>query len=211
MARQTDINDMCKEDGVPPLYVANWSGKWHDYEQSSIHTFKFSNYPSLSKRITRILKKGIIEPADEHCKKDCSCSDTATKGHCTCDLKKSRRPVIHECSSTGKCDVQLCSNRIVQNGRQMPLIIMRHHIKGYTIRLFCDVKQGEFVHEYVGEKTRDRTRQWTKLMPSTSQIPYSNTTEKLIEKTNIGIGGTTGGRRRRDTAIGHLLSTDYEW
>ncbi|GMR30816.1 hypothetical protein PMAYCL1PPCAC_01011, partial [Pristionchus mayeri] len=113
MARQNDIYDQCKEDGVPPIYIADWSGELHDFATSSINNFKFSNYPVLSKRIRRAFDTGNIERMDEHCRHGCSCSTAGVKSPCTCNSKRSNKLVRFECSDYCKCGSD-CSSRIVQ-------------------------------------------------------------------------------------------------
>ncbi|KAF8384281.1 hypothetical protein PRIPAC_73423 [Pristionchus pacificus] len=151
MARQYDMNDTNREDGVPPNYVADWSGVVHDFVKSTINTFKFTNYPIYSRRVEKKLQSGNIERSDEHCKAECPCSNPSLPGSCTCHPKKTKFNRRAECGGSCRCDAETCSNRIVQRGRQMPVIIMRHHVKGWSSRLFVDIKEGDFVHEYVGE------------------------------------------------------------
>ncbi|GMT04904.1 hypothetical protein PENTCL1PPCAC_27078 [Pristionchus entomophagus] len=149
MARQHDLNDVNKEDGVAPLYIADWSGKIYDFETTSINAFNFTNFSRISRRVEKALESGNIEHMDERCGIDCRCSDSTQKERCKCNSKKTKHRI--ECTDRCKCNSETCSNRIVQRGRQIPLIIMKHDKKGWTTRFFGDVKEGQFIHEYIGE------------------------------------------------------------
>ncbi|GMR30817.1 hypothetical protein PMAYCL1PPCAC_01012, partial [Pristionchus mayeri] len=64
---------------------------------------------------------------------------------------------------------------------QVPLIIMRHHIKGYTTRLFADISKGDFVHEYVGALV---TYQENKKMDQTYALDQSDSLFDQNKKAN---------------------------
>ena len=49
-----------------------------------------------------------------------------------------------------KCDFN-CPSRVVQRGRQIPIVIFRTLDRGWAVRTCVDIKKKSFVCEYVGE------------------------------------------------------------
>ncbi|XP_039491125.1 histone-lysine N-methyltransferase Su(var)3-9 isoform X1 [Drosophila santomea] len=58
---------------------------------------------------------------------------------------------IFECNSRCSCDSN-CSNRLVQHGRQIPLVLFKtSNGSGWGVRAATALRKGEFVCEYIGE------------------------------------------------------------
>nr|P45975.2 RecName: Full=Histone-lysine N-methyltransferase Su(var)3-9; AltName: Full=Histone H3-K9 methyltransferase; Short=H3-K9-HMTase; AltName: Full=Lysine N-methyltransferase 1; AltName: Full=Protein suppressor of variegation 3-9 [Drosophila melanogaster]CAB93768.2 histone-lysine N-methyltransferase, H3 lysine-9 specific [Drosophila melanogaster] len=58
---------------------------------------------------------------------------------------------IYECNSRCSCDSS-CSNRLVQHGRQVPLVLFKTaNGSGWGVRAATALRKGEFVCEYIGE------------------------------------------------------------
>ncbi|GMS91785.1 hypothetical protein PENTCL1PPCAC_13960, partial [Pristionchus entomophagus] len=55
-----------------------------------------------------------------------------------------------ECTDDCGCDEDTCANRVVQNGRQHPLLIFRDPVKGWTIRCLTEIDVHEVVSDYAG-------------------------------------------------------------
>ncbi|GMR31425.1 hypothetical protein PMAYCL1PPCAC_01620, partial [Pristionchus mayeri] len=151
LALQHDLNEINKVDGAPPLYIADWTGKKYEFEDSSIGSFSFTNYPQLSRRVEKALEKGNIDGINQRCAFLCDCDRPTSKWKCKCNEKNSDHSSRIECGDSCPCEVEKCSTRTVQRGRQVPLIVFNHHSKGWTNRIFTDMNEGDFVHEYVAK------------------------------------------------------------
>lgn len=58
---------------------------------------------------------------------------------------------IYECNSRCSCDSS-CSNRLVQHGRQVPLVLFKTaNGSGWGVQAATALRKGEFVCEYIGE------------------------------------------------------------
>ncbi|GMT22013.1 hypothetical protein PFISCL1PPCAC_13310, partial [Pristionchus fissidentatus] len=56
----------------------------------------------------------------------------------------------YECGSACSCSIDKCTQRVIQRGRQVRLIVFRHHEKGWILRTAENIKAGTFVCEYTG-------------------------------------------------------------
>ncbi|GMT01492.1 hypothetical protein PENTCL1PPCAC_23666, partial [Pristionchus entomophagus] len=72
-----------------------------------------------------------------------------------------------ECWECCECIVNLCPSRVIQRGRQHPLLIIRHPQKGWTVRALEDLSEGTFVSEYTGDV---RTAWENRQLPQTYSI-----------------------------------------
>ncbi|TKR96745.1 hypothetical protein L596_010723 [Steinernema carpocapsae] len=57
---------------------------------------------------------------------------------------------IIECSSICKCYGGFCPNKIVQQGRQIPVMLFWTELKGWGLYAVEQIKKGTFISEYVG-------------------------------------------------------------
>lgn len=87
----------------------------------------------------------------------CTCTDRCkdchegsanydSKGH----IIVNRGVPVYECNRVCPCDSR-CGNRVVQNGRRIPLEIFKTRTKGWGLRSTISIPKGTFVDEYVGE------------------------------------------------------------
>ncbi|KAI1430393.1 SET domain-containing protein [Xylaria sp. FL1777] len=70
-------------------------------------------------------------------------------GHLRSKVLMSRNP-IYECHESCVCSPD-CSNRVVEQGRKLPLQIFRTKNRGWGVRSPVDIKKGQFVDKYMGE------------------------------------------------------------
>ncbi|GMS97496.1 hypothetical protein PENTCL1PPCAC_19671, partial [Pristionchus entomophagus] len=70
----------------------------------------------------------------EKCGQDCACVGGSKQ--CKCNPNNSARV---ECSEDCECTVESCSNRLLQRGRQTPILIIRHPEMGWTCRALEDL------------------------------------------------------------------------
>ncbi|GMR61499.1 hypothetical protein PMAYCL1PPCAC_31694 [Pristionchus mayeri] len=155
-AREEDINERLASVNLAPIFVIDWSPNLFyekDILQNSLFEFEYTSFLHPSRRVRKQLRKGhyIMNDDKFKCASDCGCRDQQEKELCKCMKKdagwsQSEVECWDDCSCTATCP-----NRVLQRGRQMPLIIMRHHVKGWTVRAFRDIKKGEFIAEYTGE------------------------------------------------------------
>lgn len=62
------------------------------------------------------------------------------------------RDPIYECHDGCKCNKDLCPNRVVERGRQVPLQIFRtENNRGWGVKTMAELKRGQFVDCYLGE------------------------------------------------------------
>ncbi|XP_051901899.1 histone-lysine N-methyltransferase SETDB1-B [Pristis pectinata] len=62
---------------------------------------------------------------------------------------------IYECNKRCKCNVGLCTNRLVQHGLQVRLQLFKTQNKGWGIRCLDDIAKGSFVCIYAGKILTD--------------------------------------------------------
>ncbi|GMT03777.1 hypothetical protein PENTCL1PPCAC_25951, partial [Pristionchus entomophagus] len=110
------------------------------------------------------------KPSLEHlkCTHDCKTCSIATGRHC-CHVHGSieldeddiphfvKKPMTavctrFECGKDCECSSK-CKNRIVQNGRQHPLLVFRDRKKGWTLRVLTEFDKDQYLGEYIGKIT----------------------------------------------------------
>ncbi|KAM9368513.1 histone-lysine N-methyltransferase SETDB1 [Phaethornis superciliosus] len=62
---------------------------------------------------------------------------------------------VYECNKRCKCDVNMCTNRLVQHGLQVRLQLFKTQNKGWGIRCLDDIAKGSFVCIYAGKILTD--------------------------------------------------------
>ncbi|KAJ9070205.1 hypothetical protein DSO57_1010899 [Entomophthora muscae] len=124
------------------------------------------NFTAINQNVFR---EGVIQPAGQAvgctCNRDCRLKPESTS--CSCNhlqqtkslyptysgkglLKFKTNNVIYECNSKCACPPS-CTNRTVQNGRQVKIQIFKTEDKGWGVRALQKIKKGSFIMEYVGE------------------------------------------------------------
>lgn len=142
-----------------PLFVENWVDS-----QACPKDFEFILQNIFTHEAEHMFP-GI--QSIEHCKcsedgKDCGghstcCAKNLNQNHCYQeDGRLNPRQVssnqhwIIECTDACTCDIN-CSTRVVQRGRQIPLIIFRTLDRGWAIRTPMEIPKHTFICEYVGQ------------------------------------------------------------
>ncbi|XP_075049538.1 histone-lysine N-methyltransferase SETDB1-like isoform X2 [Mixophyes fleayi] len=62
---------------------------------------------------------------------------------------------VYECNKRCKCNINMCTNRLVQHGLQVRLQLFKTQNKGWGIRCLDDIAKGSFVCIYVGKILTD--------------------------------------------------------
>lgn len=62
---------------------------------------------------------------------------------------------IYECNKRCRCNMQMCTNRLVQHGLQVRLQLFKTQNKGWGIRCLDDIAKGSFVCIYAGKILTD--------------------------------------------------------
>uniref|UniRef100_A0A7M4EJ13 SET domain bifurcated histone lysine methyltransferase 1 n=1 Tax=Crocodylus porosus TaxID=8502 RepID=A0A7M4EJ13_CROPO len=62
---------------------------------------------------------------------------------------------VYECNKRCKCNVNMCTNRLVQHGLQVRLQLFKTQNKGWGIRCLDDIAKGSFVCIYAGKILTD--------------------------------------------------------
>lgn len=60
---------------------------------------------------------------------------------------------VYECNKRCKCNVNMCTNRLVQHGLQVRLQLFKTQNKGWGIRCLDDIAKGSFVCIYAGRSS----------------------------------------------------------
>lgn len=63
---------------------------------------------------------------------------------------------VYECNKRCKCNVNMCTNRLVQHGLQVRLQLFKTQNKGWGIRCLDDIAKGSFVCIYAGGSSARR-------------------------------------------------------
>ncbi|KAI8367857.1 hypothetical protein EDC96DRAFT_506313 [Choanephora cucurbitarum] len=99
-----------------------------------------------------------VQPPDPDFLSGCICKSTCREScHDGMAYDKKGRLVIdqgtpiYECNQACECNKNICGNRIVQKGRQVPLQVFKTPTKGWGVRSMSFIPKGTFVDEYIGE------------------------------------------------------------
>nr|CAD2195293.1 unnamed protein product [Meloidogyne enterolobii] len=179
-----------------PIYVENWVD-----EEAKPKKFEFILENRFSKEVEKALQ-GI--PNIEHCKcgneeekcgakHDC-CPYNFNQNYCyledgRIDSKQTsmNKYWIVECTDACKCGLT-CPTRVVQRGRQIPIVIFRTLDRGWAVRTCVDIKKKSFVCEYVGEVLTDEESLESK-KPSTYQFQMDGCGPKYFFIVDAAIHG----------------------
>lgn len=94
---------------------------------------------------------------------DCQCSVTSfqnwynSEGRLKNDFNYDDPAMIFECNDVCGCNKLLCKNRVVQNGVQCRLQVIKceETVKGWGVQSLAKIKKGTFIAEYTGEILTD--------------------------------------------------------
>ncbi|KAI6172339.1 Histone-lysine N-methyltransferase [Aphelenchoides besseyi] len=146
------LNAVCTAAGVAPIYVENWVD-----DELAPKDFKF---------IQRNIIRDDVYLEFTHVPKAlgvrCECENSCSTSEICCDKfyhktfaydeqrVKPNVEYIIECSD--QCDCSLsCKNRVLQRGRQIPLVLFRTRECGWSIRAATDIPNNTFIMQYIGE------------------------------------------------------------
>lgn len=128
-----------------------------------VNEYDDTPFPELFIYIDSLVLNDKVTPPDPEflvgCDCDGKCLQVRGKKFCHEDnpytnkgkLQENHTGAIYECNSSCKCDPELCPNRVVQRGRQVPLEIFKTARKGWGVRSTKPIKKNSFVEEYLGE------------------------------------------------------------
>ncbi|CAJ0925100.1 unnamed protein product, partial [Mesorhabditis belari] len=128
--------------------------------------FKYITKNRHSEDAVKTLKN--IRPNDLGCNKACECKgaiNCCASHHVAQSYKSGTKPkairklnsansscdVVVECGEHCKCDPIMCRQRVLQEGRQIPLVLFWEGRKGWGLRTIFKIPKNVFVGEYVGE------------------------------------------------------------
>ncbi|KAH7726892.1 histone-lysine N-methyltransferase SUV39H1-like [Aphelenchoides avenae] len=154
---EDEISRTSVEAGCAPLYVENWVDK-----EAKPKNFVFitENIISDATRATFVKPPENVKP--------CKCDGSCGSGPSCCPkahgqafyytpsgrLRNNfnpKRDELFECTPECSCNFATCPNRIVQRGRQFPVILFRTADRGWSVRTAAKIPPRTFVMEYVGE------------------------------------------------------------
>ncbi|KAI6183744.1 Histone-lysine N-methyltransferase SUV39H1-A [Aphelenchoides bicaudatus] len=148
---EDQLSAVCRQAGIAPIFVENWI----DHEVAP-DNFEFGQGNRFDKSAKKLLKHMKIEFK-------CACNGRTycERGKCCPNRSKFKFPYyrnklvndnqkIVECFGECKCDIN-CPSRLVQRGRQIPLVLFKTEKSGWSIRTASYIVQGTFVMAYTGE------------------------------------------------------------
>ncbi|KAH7694537.1 histone-lysine N-methyltransferase SUV39H2 isoform 2 [Aphelenchoides avenae] len=166
---EDEIGRKSVEAGYAPLYVENWVDK---EPRPKKFEFIVKNIISDETRAT------FVKPPPSECT-PCECGEECGAGSKCCpkyhgyklfytaanrlyNRYDRKKDFLFECTPECNCDVRTCPTRVVQRGRQIPVIIFRTANRGWGLRTAVKIPPRTFVMEYVGEllpieKTEERS------------------------------------------------------
>ncbi|CAJ0925133.1 unnamed protein product, partial [Mesorhabditis belari] len=116
------------------IFIENWSGDW-----KAMPRFKYITKNRHSEDAVRIFVRTIL-----------AATKLANARVQLIDVP--RCDVVVECGEHCKCDPITCRQRVLQEGRQIPLVLWeRRRRKGWGLRTIFKIPKNVFVGEYVGE------------------------------------------------------------
>ncbi|KAI1727330.1 SET domain-containing protein [Ditylenchus destructor] len=149
---EDELNHIARENGQAPIYVENWVD----------NAIKPKAFTFITKNlISDDAQQEFKRPKDDGCK--CTAANPCGYGTMCCPevfpytphgrLRKhfdNKKEWIVECSDQCSCDIT-CPTRLVQRGRQIPIVLFRTADRGWSVRAAAKIEKNTFVMEYVGE------------------------------------------------------------
>ncbi|KAI1702789.1 chromo (CHRromatin organization MOdifier) domain-containing protein [Ditylenchus destructor] len=149
---EDEMNNILSEHGQAPLYVENWMDN-----ASKPKRFMYITKNQIAPETQKLFR------APEAKFTSCSCSNGCGSSEMCCFETPSytaqgqlpegfdrHEHWIVECSDQCACDKN-CPGRVIQRGRQIPIVIFRSPDRGWGIRAAAKISANSFVVEYVGE------------------------------------------------------------
>ncbi|TKR76892.1 hypothetical protein L596_017964 [Steinernema carpocapsae] len=163
-ALEWSINYLCERFSQAKLYIENWSASG---KKGGIKDFEFSLENTFSEQATSLLQKEVIpRQLRDWCTCKDDCGEASSKSGTSCCLPNKTptyangllRPgllatsslVLYECSCACKCYGHSCSNKVIQNGRKIPLMLFWTEEKDWGVYAMERIPRGTFISEYVG-------------------------------------------------------------
>ncbi|NXJ30742.1 SETB1 methyltransferase, partial [Dicrurus megarhynchus] len=165
----------------PYYYIADITKGKEDVPLSCVNEIDNTPPPQVAYSKERIPGKGVYINTSWEFLVGCDCKDGCRdKSRCACHqltiqasgctpggqinpnsgyqhkrLEECLPTGVYECNKRCKCNVNMCTNRLVQHGLQVRLQLFKTQNKGWGIRCLDDIAKGSFVCIYAGKILTD--------------------------------------------------------
>ncbi|NXP23826.1 SETB1 methyltransferase, partial [Scytalopus superciliaris] len=165
----------------PYYYIADITKGREDVPLSCVNEIDNTPPPQVAYSKERIPGKGVFINTSWEFLVGCECKDGCRdKSKCACQqltiqasgctpggqinpnsgyqhkrLEECLPTGVYECNKRCKCNVNMCTNRLVQHGLQVRLQLFKTQNKGWGIRCLDDIAKGSFVCIYAGKILTD--------------------------------------------------------
>ncbi|NWY64558.1 SETB1 methyltransferase, partial [Erithacus rubecula] len=165
----------------PYYYIADITKGKEDVPLSCVNEIDSTPPPQVAYSKERIPGKGVYINTSWEFLVGCDCKDDCRdKSRCACHqltiqasgctpggqinpnsgyqhkrLEECLPTGVYECNKRCKCNVNMCTNRLVQHGLQVRLQLFKTQNKGWGIRCLDDIAKGSFVCIYAGKILTD--------------------------------------------------------
>lgn len=165
----------------PYYYIADITKGREDVPLSCVNEIDSTPPPQVAYSKERIPGKGVFINTGWEFLVGCDCRDGCRdKSKCACHqltvqatgctpggqinpnsgyqhkrLEECLPTGVYECNKRCKCNVNMCTNRLVQHGLQVRLQLFKTQNKGWGIRCLDDIAKGSFVCIYAGKILTD--------------------------------------------------------
>ncbi|NWW74224.1 SETB1 methyltransferase, partial [Climacteris rufus] len=165
----------------PYYYIADITKGKEDVPLSCVNEIDGTPPPQVAYSKERIPGKGVYINTSWEFLVGCDCKDGCRdKSRCACHqltiqasgctpggqinpnsgyqhkrLEECLPTGVYECNKRCKCNVNMCTNRLVQHGLQVRLQLFKTQNKGWGIRCLDDIAKGSFVCIYAGKILTD--------------------------------------------------------
>ncbi|NWH71423.1 SETB1 methyltransferase, partial [Piaya cayana] len=165
----------------PFYYIADITKGREDVPLSCVNEIDSTPPPQVAYRKERVPGKGVYINTSLDFLVGCDCKDGCRdKSKCACHqltvqatgctpggqinpnagyqhkrLEECLPTGVYECNRRCKCNVNMCTNRLVQHGLQVRLQLFKTQNKGWGIRCLDDIAKGSFVCIYAGKILTD--------------------------------------------------------
>ncbi|NXM86835.1 SETB1 methyltransferase, partial [Oenanthe oenanthe] len=165
----------------PYYYIADITKGKEDVPLSCVNEIDSTPPPQVAYSKERIPGKGVYINTGWEFLVGCDCKDGCRdKSRCACHqltiqasgctpggqinpnsgyqhkrLEECLPTGVYECNKRCKCNVNMCTNRLVQHGLQVRLQLFKTQNKGWGIRCLDDIAKGSFVCIYAGKILTD--------------------------------------------------------
>ncbi|NXK70357.1 SETB1 methyltransferase, partial [Sylvietta virens] len=165
----------------PYYYIADITKGKEDVPLSCVNEIDSTPPPQVAYSKERIPGKGVYINTSWEFLVGCDCTDGCRdKSRCACHqltiqasgctpggqinpnsgyqhkrLEECLPTGVYECNKRCQCNVNMCTNRLVQHGLQVRLQLFKTQNKGWGIRCLDDIAKGSFVCIYAGKILTD--------------------------------------------------------